>query len=211
MASPFTYDILVSPKTTKGSIAWWVNHSEIDADQILTEAQALIYERLRAREMQILTTLDSIVADDISVALPDGFLDPIELRFDGYSQELEYVHENLLGRTYNQDGTIDGGTPTKWSIFDEAIQFDVPVDSTVLPWTGRLLYYGTPTALSSDNPTNFLTSRFPTLLRRACIYFGYEARNRADMMGAELKLVEDAIEKANIAADHSRRGQTLRR
>jgi len=209
--SPYSYDVLVAPKSTLGSIKNWINHDTVDPTQILAEAQAYIYAKLRAREMQVSTTVAG-VQDQAWIALPDGFLDPIELKFDGDGEPLEFVHETLLDRVYDPDGTFSSGQPLRWSIFDERIQFDCPVDVTALPYTGRLIYYATPAPLATvTNPTNFLTSRFPTLLRRACLAFGYEARNRADMMQAQLALLDPAIDDANRAADMSRRGQSLRR
>lgn len=220
MAGPYSYSVLTASKGTIGSILYWINHSAADPTQILAEAQQYIYQKLRAREMAVSTTITA-AANDLNIPLPDGFQDPIYLRIDGMAGDggtyddrgdgLEYAAEHLLGRIYNPDGTIDTGTPVRWTIFDEAIQFDVPIDASILPYTGRLVYYGTPAPLSVSNETNFLTDRYPTLLRRACLVFGYEARNRVDLMQAEMALVDQALDDANRSADQSRRGQSLRR
>jgi hypothetical protein len=53
------YSTLVADKTVAGSIKRWVNYGQIDSETVLTEAQALIYSMLRAREMrQASTALD---------------------------------------------------------------------------------------------------------------------------------------------------------
>ena len=52
MTYSMTYTSLIGDKNTAGSIARWVNYSKLDADQILQEAQALLYSMLRVREMR---------------------------------------------------------------------------------------------------------------------------------------------------------------
>lgn len=203
-STTMTYTILTGDKSTEGSIRYWAQHSLIPAAQILEEAQAFIYERIRAREMRTEGAVSVADAGD-TIDLPTGFLDPIKLTLDGLG-EIIYVHEDILEKLTDADGNLFEGPPTEYAIWDEKIQFARATDAA---YAGDLLYYGTPAALSGANETNFLTDRFPTLLRRACLMYSYEHRHRPDLFQAELALVEQAIRLANTAEDMSRRGQIM--
>lgn len=61
--------------------------------------------------------------------------------------------------------TLQGVFPRWFGIWDEAIHFD---GSMPQPYTMHLLYYRSLPLLSSTNQTNFLTSRYPQLMRTAC-------------------------------------------
>src|SRR5260370_38056571 len=73
MTYAMSYTTLVGDKNTAGSIARWVNYSKLDADQILQEAQSLLYSMLRTREMRTHFSFDLAVGSS-QVALPAGFL-----------------------------------------------------------------------------------------------------------------------------------------
>jgi len=251
------YTSLLASKGTSGAIATWVAYSNIDTPTILDEAQAVIFQSLRVREMKKTFTF-GLAIGQCSVALPTGFLDPIGRIIDDQGNYYTQILESGItsGRTYqavsggslpsnpitsgaintslfevripnhgltqgsdvtlagltspvdgmNVNGTfpvtaivdannitcfatdesqatagnVTGGgsggtwsgnmlassTPSCWSIFDEAIQFDCALQA---PLQGRLLCYRSPPLLSSTNQTNFLTSRFPQLVRAACL------------------------------------------
>jgi hypothetical protein len=63
------------------------------------------------------------------------------------------------------DGRLESGTPTNVAVFDELFQFDCKADEAR---TLSLVYFKTPTLLSASNSTNFLTRRYPNILRVAC-------------------------------------------
>lgn len=211
----FDFATLTGAKSTPGSIKFWVNHDTIDAAGILDAAQAWVYEQLRTREMRTLATLDldegAYYADLPASGV--GFLSPIELRWRGDDCEVAYVHENLL-RRYVNDANANSrpslpilGHPDRYAIFAERFQFEVAADEDL---TGDLLYYATPAALSVSNTTNFLTRRFPLVLRRTCMALGYEERKRQSDADDQYVLAKDAIDKANAADDMGRMGQMLR-
>lgn len=205
MASQFTYTILTGLDSAVGSIRYWAQHPSIPAEQILEEAQRWIFSRLRVREM-IESETFSILTDASTLALPDGFQDPIALRLYGDSEDLDFVQENLLSRIYDDDGMLQTSRPSRWAIWDELIQFDVPSDDDI---GGILTFYGTPEIVSDSNESNFLCTRYPTVLRRTCLAMAYEHRKRDDFK-AEYALAEAAIEQANATSDMGRRGQILR-
>lgn len=75
-----TYSSLVAAKGVSGSIANFVSYSKLDIVPILDEAQALIYQLLRCREMRTALTF-TMPASTAFTALPSRFLDPIGTMF----------------------------------------------------------------------------------------------------------------------------------
>lgn len=66
--------------------------------------------------------------------------------------------------TYSADILVQG-TPMWWGIWDEAISFD---QAFYQETSAILHYYRSLPLLSASNATNFLTKRYPALLRTAC-------------------------------------------
>lgn len=249
---PMNYTSLVAPKGTAGSIQNWVSYGNIDTVTILEEAQAVLFQSLRTREMRTQYVF-GVPVGICSVALPSRFLDPIGRITDQNGMSYRHLSEsevatrrafqavpggtlgnnpfttgaanssvvtvnipshgltqvsdisfanapvldgiNLTGTfildpvdannitiTSTNDtatvGNVTGGgagvtwsanlliqsSPSVWAIFNGAIQFDAAADTA---FQGRLLYYRSPPLLSAANPTNFITSRYPTLIRAA--------------------------------------------
>jgi hypothetical protein len=65
--------------------------------------------------------------------------------------------------TYTCDN-LYAGAPSRWSIWNEQLQFDTAHDTAT---NYKQLYYRAPQLLSAANPTNFLTNRYPKLIRVA--------------------------------------------
>jgi len=165
------YNTLVSAKSVVGSIAWFCNYAKVDPVIILTEAQAAIYDRMRVREMRTLDTSTVTVATAgvASYPLPENFLDPIRPLTDNQGNCYVFKTEGELIRRRNYDpttGLIISGTPAFWSIFDEQVQFDCAFQTA--GWVLNLLCFKSPAPLGPTNTTNFLTNRYPHVLRRAC-------------------------------------------
>lgn len=247
-----SYTTLVAPKGAAGSLANWVNYTKLDTQTILDEAQSLLYQTLRVREMRTEWTF-GMKPGQSEMPLPVRFLDPIG-RLRDITNGIPYPHriegDILADRAYEavsgtlpanpfyttaesslvtvakanhgltqgstisvtgatpfagidfnssfpvtyvaDDGhfvidveveatdTVSGGgavakysgsrliksIPTKWSIFDEKVKFDSAFDTAT---TFKHLYYRRPLYLSEDAPTNWLTDRYPMLLRKACM------------------------------------------
>lgn len=196
------YTTLVAGKSTAGSIANYVNRGDIPGTEILTEAEALIYETLRVREM---TSRDVVTfsSGTQSASLPSGFLDPLGFQPYTWGADLMFVHENALNEMRDEDGVVSSGTPSRWTIIGETAYVDVLPDAA---FSGILLFYKTPTALGPSNLTNFLTSRYPTLLRYACMAKAYE-HMKDERAAAYLAQTEAEIVKANMSNEMWRRNQ----
>lgn len=184
------YTTLTGLKTVDGAIRAWVNRSDVPATVILTEAQALIYERLRVREMQARATLTFALSTQ-TASLPTGFLDPIGYKPYEWGGDLSFVHENALGEYRDSSGVLESGTPSRWTIVGETAYVNVLPSEA---FSGILLYYKSPTVLSGSNETNFLTERYPTLLRYACMAKAYEHmkdEQSANYLGLTMQTIAD--------------------
>jgi hypothetical protein len=200
-----SYSTLIAAKTTAGSIKRWVNYSELDAEQIVLEAQALLYQTLRVREMRTEFSDLSLADGDSYKALPTDFLDPIALKDITNNIDLRLVPEPDLirSRVYETAVLIDG-TPQRYAIFGEKLQFECTYESAA---TLKLVGYKTPTVLATtSNETNFLTSRYPHLLRVACVTQAYDFMSNMAKYQSNLTLLSALIEKTNAESDLSYRG-----
>ena len=66
--------------------------------------------------------------------------------------------------SYTANRLVDG-SPSVWTIWDEQVKFDVALTD---PKQFKMLCYRSPVLLSATNESNWLTDRYPLLLRKAC-------------------------------------------
>ena len=201
---------LTSAKSVVGSIPWFCNYAKVDSVSILTEAQAAIYDRLRVREMRTLDTSIVSVAGQASYPLPANFLDPIRPLTDNQGNGYVFKTEGELIRRRNYDpatGLIISGTPACWSIFDEALQFDCAF--LTAGWVLNLLCFKSQPPLGAGNPTNFLTNRYPHLLRRACLMIAADFMDDDAAFARHQGRLEADIEMAMASNDLARHGIEL--
>lgn len=199
------YSTLVAPKTVEGSIRNWVNRADIPATAILTEAEAMIYERLRTREMMI----DIEFIFDIGTSsepLPSALLDPIQFKPFTHGAKLPFVHEQAFPNIRDENGALYEGDPSCWTIIGIEAFVDV---SCATEFGGRLMFYAQPEPLGSGNPTNFLTQRYPTLLRNACLSRAYEHMKDSTRAMEYLKLTMVSLQQAASTNDMFRRSQYM--
>jgi hypothetical protein len=177
------YDDLVGPKTTPGSIANYANYGLAPAAEVLLDAQSLIYQRLRVREMRIGPLPLPLSLGAITAPLPAGFLDPISVH-DSYfipikardptsllmrrfvnAQVGDFAFPDFNSPDFSTTAAWQQGVPHEFSIFGELLQFDVAANVPMVYW---MIYYGAPPLLGNTAPnteTNFLTNRYPHILR----------------------------------------------
>lgn len=197
-----TYSGLTAAKTVSTSVAYWVNYALLPVDQLLTDAQAFIYQQMRVREMRASAPL-SIAQYDSSVALPADFLDPIGL-LDERRDAIRQIDELSLERMrVISSGQISTGEIQQYAIYDEAFNFDVRATAAT---TLRLLYYKKPADLGPSNETNFLTTRYPHILRAAVLAEAFEFRQDDGAANKWRTKAVGFIEAANQQDDLSRRG-----
>jgi len=113
MTYSMSYTSLVGDKNTAGSIARWVKYSKLDADQILQEAQSLIYSMLRIREMRAEYNFN-MAQGTAQVGLPARFLDPIgKISLLGTGAKAAQRYPNFIQRrrTYTETSGTLGANP----------------------------------------------------------------------------------------------------
>jgi hypothetical protein len=97
-----TYNSLVAPKGTAGSLLNWVGYSKVDVVTVVDELQSLIYSMLRVREMRRQWVF-GIPAGGSKIALPARFLDPAGHLTDAVGTRYRHRTESTVkdGRTYD--------------------------------------------------------------------------------------------------------------
>lgn len=200
-----TYSDLIAAKTNTESLAYWVNSTNLPVTSLLTDAQAFIYSQLRVREMRGSASLE-ILTGDSQKSFPSDFLDPIVMR-DNYGSKIRQFEESALirARSYDSSGVLQSGLISRYAMFDENFQFDCKSSQTTTVYF-QLLYYKQPTALGPGNQTNFLTTRYPHLLRQTLIAMAHAWRGDAELENSALKKAVAYITSANEESDLSRRG-----
>lgn len=204
-----TYSSLSGAKTAAGSIRRWLNYAELDVDQIIEEAQALIFQTLRVREMRTEFSDITLAAGESSVALPAGFLDPIALKDKTNNIDLDLVSEDEMvrKRAYDTDGElITASAAYYYAIFQERLQFEIEYDTAA---TLTLIGYKAPTFVSSSNETNFLVNRYPHLMRVACMAQAADFMNNTEREQRYLAKLAAMIQQTNLESDMTYRGVTL--
>lgn len=98
------------------------------------------------------------------------------------------------------------GTPRVWAIWDEAIHFEYAFDEAVMC---ELLYFQSLPLLSSTNQTNFLTSRYPHLIRPAVQVQAYKFMRDYTSAQNELANLTAMVQAVNVENDMFMRGMIL--
>lgn len=198
-----SYTTLTATKTTAGSIANWVSRSDLPTADILTEAEAMIYQDLRVEDMLTRTTLTLALAAT-SAALPSDYLGLRSFTPYGWEAPMLYVPPEKMVEQVDDEGTFASGTPTMFMVMGGTAYFDLATDEAI---TGRLLYYARPAALSVSNETNFLTIKYPTLLRYAILHLAYEHMKDQAQGQEYLAKFMAQLAKVKVADDLNKMGQ----
>lgn len=197
------YTTLVAAETVEGSIKYAVRHSLVPSDTILDLAEALIYSRLKVREMKALHAAQTLAAAASTITLPDGFLEPISLWLDrDYRSKIVFLDEEHFEERVGRDinGDLYEGTPSMATFDGTTIYLDVKAD---IQYYYRMWYYKQPEALSGTNLTNFLTNRYPNILDAICKYYAYRHRRMQGDADSWLQLGLAAIDLANAQYDQA--------
>lgn len=199
----FDFPTLAGAKTLPGSIKYGVNYEKVDPEGCILDAEAYIYGTLRCREMKFGTAL-AVPQGASAVAVPANYLDPLDIVVNETGDDVVQATEKTLNRLRIADaGTIGTGPPSVFSVWNEAFQFSTAADRA---YTLALVYYGTPAALSSDNPTNFLTRRYPTILRAACLMAAGALMSDDPIYQREKARTDELLARALVENDYALRG-----
>jgi hypothetical protein len=167
---------------------------------LVVAAETEIYDRLRVRDMEASAAL-TVSAQ--SVALPSDFMEIRRLYLDGTPlYELEYVTPPQF---WLMGGANTASRPTRYTIEGNNILFGLAPDAT---YTGRLLYYARPAALSTA--TNAIFTARPTLFLYGALKHAAALVNDDDRIPMWASMFEAALKGAQAASDRSVSGAPLR-
>ncbi len=203
---PLSYDTLVADKSTRGSIKSWVNASSFDPAAVLGEVETHIYSQLRVREMIAVTTPSAMVIGTPTLALPDRWRGSLHFQITGTDQaeiELREPKDVETAFSYDSSNNRVNTKPLAYYVDATLIQFDSPPDKT---YATRMVHYQALAPLDGGNPTNFLTSRYPRLLRCACMWLANEWMKDDAEKNYWATITQGLIDEANQEADLDRMG-----
>lgn len=209
---------LVGASTVSGSIANWMSKASIGgggaggvADTILQEAQAWIYRRLRHWQMLTAPISFNLVQGTDTIPFPTNFLEPDSIWYlinnSPYWLTQKLPNQIYLAWLFDQNGNRIQQPPVIFSFNGSQIQLDSPPDQN---YPAFITYYQQPSNLSQSNPTNFLTTTYPRLLRVACMAGACEwakdnGQGQFDRTYWD-QVAMDEISVAQAESDRARRG-----
>ena len=207
------YNTLVASTSTAGSVARWINNSQIQGDvsTIIPEAESWIYRRLRHWRMLTPPVSGTLSIGTDQLTFPSDMLEPNELYLSGIwfariPQKTEL--EVISNWSFDGNGNRIQTTPSIYYFNQSYIQFDTFAD---IAYPYVLTYYQQPAALSASNPTNFLTQYYPRMMRcalmaQACEWAKDNGQGNFDRTYWD-QLAEAEILVAQAESDRSKRSQ----
>jgi len=197
------YTSLIASKGAPGSIANWINFSDalLPLSDVLYEAQALIYDSLRVRYMRTVATL-AVVEGSATAELPAGLFDIVAVWDDDNAKLAAYDAVSLQTERGVDTATADYqvGKPSIYSLFGEKVQFDCIADAA---YSYKIMAFCQPEFLSEAAPSNFLTTRWPTLLRTACLAIAADWTNDDARYQKFVARMQPLIQQANASDDRA--------
>jgi len=149
----------------KASVADYLARTDLTAQipDFITLAELRLKRDLRIRQMLQVATATMTVSDS-TVALPSDFLAIREIHLNtNPASSLEYLSPTSF---FSNALTTNLGKPTKYTVLAAEFQFAPIPDSAHVV---QILYYATPTPLSSSVPSNVFLSTCPDLLLYAAL------------------------------------------
>ncbi len=113
----------------------------------------------------------------------------------GGGSAVAYICDNLVQ-----------GIPCWFSIFGNKLQFDVSFSQASL---GLLQYYQSLPLLSATNQTNFLTDRYPHLMRTACVTSAADFMQDTEEYNKGMQRLATLVERTSMDNDGMLRGLEL--
>lgn len=198
------YSLLVAPKSEKASIRYWINHSEIDAEGVLRDAQAYIYGAMRTREMRARSLFNLTIGQEQD-DLPARFLDPIHFLYRDGAGDIQLTDTGSLERlrAYETAGTVPPGRPQAYSLDGTLMRYDFKPTTA---WPVLFQFYQRPVWLGPGVETNWVTERYPNVLRAACLMGANDIRQETVESKKWKAATDELIARANIENDYELRG-----
>lgn len=207
-----TYTQLVSSVNTPGSLARWVNSSQLqgDAPEIVTEAESWIFRRLRHFKMLTDPLDGTMTIGEDWIDCPADLLEPFMLWTTGqYQQIMPQKTPQEVISNWQYTGTTPIRVPQQPLMYyqgETTLRFDSPPNRA---YDYNLIYFKQPAPLS-ETDTNFLTVTYPRLMRCACMAAACEFAKDSGQGNFDRtywdQLAQDEIERAQAESDRAKRG-----
>lgn len=94
-------------------------------------------------------------------------------------------------------------TPSRFGVWDEKVKFDTAFDTLS---TCQMLYFRSPALLSADNQSNWVTNRYPKLLRVACMAAAADFMKDDTEYSKHLQALQALVERTGVEGDLMYRG-----
>ena len=101
---------------------------------------------------------------------------------------------------------LTSASPSVWTIWNEQVKFDTAFDTAT---TFKQLYFKAPGLLSAANPTNFLTNRYPFLIRKATMCAAADFMKDTEEYNKELTALTTMIQAIAAENDMMYRGAEI--
>lgn len=143
------------------------------------------------------------------IPVPTDMLEPDVFMLTGIIQQwltMKTQEEVIANWQFDNNGNRVQQQPMIYYFNQSYIQLDSPTDQA---YQYILTYYQQPAPLSADNPTNFLTSRYPRLLRAACMMGAAEWTKEAGQGSYDrtywMQIAQESLDKAQSDSDRAQR------
>jgi hypothetical protein len=107
---------------------------------------------------------------------------------------------------WDENAVLPTGLPTYWCRSNDLIQLNTVSDQA---YTASMTAYCAPEPLSVTNETNWLTEKYPTVLRRACLMISSEFRKDWDGYDRAEARALQGIAEARVEGDEQLNGIEL--
>lgn len=149
----------------KSTVADYLARNDLTTQipDFITLAENRLRRDLRIRQMLKYVTTNT-VAGDATVALPSDFLAMRDLHIE--TNPVSVIEYQTPSNFFRNARTTESGIPTMYTVLATEFKF-APVPDGV--YTLHMLYYGSPTYLSSTNSSNAFLANCPDLLLYAAL------------------------------------------
>lgn len=205
---------LIADKSNSGSLKAWVNDAAIPSSEIIVDAESFVFEELRCWEMLTTTTALVFVSGSNLIALPSDFIAPLTfwITGDNKSELTNRDVRSVVQSIAYDNGAIISEKPQSFYWDKTNFVFEKKADQA---YPTYLVYYARPAALSVSNPTNFLTTKYSRMFRKALIGMCYEWKKDDARATGDLQKAVTGIMSINaqsqLAMQGMRMGSPLRR
>lgn len=212
------YSTISGSATTAGSLASWINSSQVvaAAPTIVSEAESFIYRRLRhwkmlKRAAGTMTANATPVASPTDyIAQPSDFLEDMILAITGtYASTItrKPLQEVVANYCYNASGYLVPATPLSFYTDQTNIYFNSPPDQA---YPYLLIYYQQLASLATSGD-NFLSTMYPRMLRCALMAGASEFVKDSGQGNYDRTYWENEAEKeiAMAQAESDRQGRSV--